>query len=362
MTMIPPRFLSFLMMPGLLAAQPAQDTSLIHEVETRLPKLMAKHHVPGAAVVRIEDRRIAWAKYLGVREAGKEAPVDAATVFEAASMTKPLAAYAALKLVEQGFLDLDRPLASYLSQPYLRDQPLHLKITARMVLNHTSGFPNWRGAQGLKVLHEPGTRHGYSGEGFQLLQLVLTQITGRPYESLMQEMLLRPLGMTSSSHVWAEHFASCVAAGHDDQGRVKTDRKLYHRPNAAYSLYCTPRDYAAFVIEMLKSDRKAAHSVGAASLRAMLTPSGPPVGNVAMRGDIQPRFGLGWCLESAGSATEQRVFHSGSNGTGFRSLVEFEPQRGHGLVIMTNSTRGGELCRELLRLQVPVSALRKRGP
>ncbi|MGV3660240.1 MAG: serine hydrolase [Prosthecobacter sp.] len=82
-----------------------------------------------------------------------------------------------------------------------------LKITARMVMNHTSGFPNWRGKDGLKVLYEPGIRFGYSGEGFQLLQLVLTKITGTNHESLMQAALLRPLDMTGNSHILAACFS-----------------------------------------------------------------------------------------------------------------------------------------------------------
>lgn len=184
----------------LLAYQPPPIKGNVPQaLDTLLPLLMSKHQVPGAAVVGIENRRIVCEKYLGVRKAGQSDLVDENTVFEAASMTKPLAAYVALKLVEQGRLDLDRPLASYLPEPYLK----HEKITARMVLSHTSGFPNWRPkGKPLRVLHEPGTAYRYSGEGFQFLQRVMEQITGEDYESLMQRMLLRPLGMKNSSHVW----------------------------------------------------------------------------------------------------------------------------------------------------------------
>ena len=321
-------------------------------LDTLLPLLMSKHRVPGVGVVAIEDRRIAWERYLGVREAGKSDLVNAGTVFEAASMTKPLAAHAALKLVEQNKLDLDQPLANYLPEPYLKDEPLHEKITARMVLTHSSGFPNWRPNGGaLKVLHEPGTAFRYSGEGILFLQRVIEHLTATDYDTHLRRTLLEPLGMKSSSHVWRPDFGQNAAAGHDGTGKVKTGRKLYLEPNAAYSLYTTPREYALWLLEMMRLERDAAHSLKPETLRLMLTPAGPPTdGKLITRRGHQGsgviRYGLGWAIEPAASGP--RVRHSGSNGTGFRCHAEFDPVKGHGIVIMTNSTNGGELWRELV--------------
>jgi len=337
----------------LLAYQPPPVRGSVPQaLDVMLPLLMSKHQVPGGAVVGIENRRVAYEKYLGVRQAGKSALVDGSTLFEAASMTKPLAAYAAVKLVEQGRLDLDRPLASYLREPYLKDEPLHRKITARMVLTHTGGFPNWRPkGKPLKVLHEPGTTFRYSGEGIEFLQRVMEQITGEDYERMIQRMLLQPLGMNNSSHVWQKSFENCAAAGHDDRGKVKENRRLYTKPNAAYSLYCTPQDYAAFVLEMMNPNRNGAHSISAKSVQVMLTPSSPPAGRELLprRGSVgvgEVRYGLGWSIEP--TASGNRIRHSGSNGTGFRSYVEFDPLRGHGLIIMANSASGDKFWKELL--------------
>lgn len=321
--------------------------------EKRLALLMSKHRVPGASLLTIQNGQVEKQICLGLREAGKGDPVTPATVFEAASMTKPLAAYAAMKLVEQQKLDLDRPLALYLPQPYLKDQPLHEKITARMVLNHTTGFPNWRPKGGaLQVKHEPGTTHTYSGEGLQFLQTVIERLTGEGYESFMRRTLLDPLGMKSSSHVWSDALATHAAAGHDAQGSVKAQRRHYTRPNAAYSLYCTPRDYAAFVLEMMNPRRDAAHSLSADSIRQMLTPAGPPTKSplLVRRGsqvEGSIRFGLGWSIEP--TASGPRIRHSGSNGTGFRSYVEFDPIRQDGLIIMTNADSGAALWRDLVQ-------------
>lgn len=327
-------------------------------LDTLLPLLMSKHRVPGVGVVAIENRRIAWERYFGVREAGKSDLVNAATVFEAASMTKPLAAHAALKLVEQGRLDLDKPLTTYLPEPYLKNEPLHEKITARMALTHSGGFPNWRPKGGaLKVLHEPGTAFRYSGEGILFLQRVIERLTGEDYESHLHHTLLEPLGMKSSSHVWRPDFEKIAAAGHDNTGKVKTDRTLYRKPNAAYSLHTTPHDYALWLLEMMRVERDAPHSLRPDTLRLMLTPAGPPTDGrlITRRGQAGSgpiRYGLGWAVEPAFSGP--RVRHSGSNGTGFRCHAEFDPTKGHGLVIMTNGTSGGDLWRELVqRIGVP---------
>jgi CubicO group peptidase (beta-lactamase class C family) len=338
----------------ILAARrlPAPAVAAQPDLDTLLPLLMTRHRVPGVSVVAIENRRIAWERHFGARQAGQGDAVDAATRFEVASMTKPLAAHAALKLVEQGRLDLDRPLVAYLPGPYLQDEPLHAKITARNVLTHTSGFPNWRPKDGaLKVLHEPGTAYRYSGEGFVLLQRVIEQVTGEDYETHLQRTLLQPLGMTASSHLWSESWADQAAAGHDRQGRVKQPRRLYREANAAYSLYTTARDYAAFLLACLNPDPGAAPPVSTASRQLMLTPLSPPTGRPLIerrgstgQGDV--RFGLGWALEPTASGL--RVCHSGSNGTGFRSHAEWDPEQGDGLVILTNADGGEAFWRELL--------------
>ncbi len=342
----------------LLAAvvRATEPAALPEKIDALVPVLMAKHHVPGVAVVGLAHRTIAFERYYGVRTAGKTAPIDAYTVFEAASMSKPPAAYVALKLVEQGKLDLDRPLHEYLDHPYLTDTPLHLKITARMVLSHTTGFPNWRAggwlAGGpLPVNFEPGSKFGYSGEGFTYLQHVLEHITDEPFERYVQRTLLKPAGITRSSYVWNDDIAKFAAAGHTAKGNVPASRELFRRSNPAYSLYCTPRDYALFLVELLKPDRTTPHSLSARSLATMLTrttqidgappparPSGPPP---------EPAYyGLGWAIER--SASGDRIRHSGSNGTGFRCYCEWYPATGSGIVIMTNAVGGAALWRELL--------------
>jgi CubicO group peptidase (beta-lactamase class C family) len=335
-------------------SRPTKPTPEI--LDELVPRLMTQHHVPGVAIVGIENRRFAWERFYGVRRAGESGPVDASTVFEAASMSKLLMAYAALKLVEQGKLDLDRSLAEYLDKPYLPDEPRHRRITARMVLSHTTVFPNWRtnGWQNggpLPLLHDPGTRFTYSGEGFLYLQRVVERITGTPIQSYLQKTLLDPLQMTNSSLVWQDRFSPQAAAGHDAQGEPLANRKLYHEANVAYSLYCTATDYAKLLLEMLAEDRSAPHSLSARSLDAMLTRTSvaegrKPVARGGVRRSEQMHYGLGWAIDT--TATGDRIHHSGSNGTGFRCYCEFDRRRGNGLVIMTNAVNGQQLWEDIM--------------
>ena len=343
------------LLAGLLAAGCASSPAAIESpapfsretisrIEELMPGLMLGLNVPGVSVALVLDGRIAWREEYGGRRAGHAEPVVEASTMEACSMSKPLFAYAVMGLVEEGRLDLDRPLVEYLEQPYLPDEPLHRKITARMVLTHTSGFPNWReggwrGGGPLPVFFAPGTRFQYSGEGFLYLQRVVEAITGVPLEPWMQERVLLPLGMEDSGFVWREEQSAQASAGHDDGGAWKEDRPLYTEANAAFSLYTTASDYARFQIEMMSPDRSAAHSISAEALERMLAAH-------SYREEEEADWGLGWGLQSTPYGL--RVFHGGSNGTGFRCWNELYPRHGQGIAIMTNAPGGRALCRKLM--------------
>lgn len=319
------------------AAPVSEDVSVLAaRVDKVAPKLMKKHHTPGVSIAVIRNHKVVWRKCYGVQKAGTKQPVTVDTVFEACSMSKPLFAYAVLKLVEQGKLDLDRPLVEYLEKPYLHDQPRHKKITAAMVLYHTTGFPNWRkgghrSGNPLKVRFEPGTKYGYSGEGFWYLQQVVEKITGEPLPPWIDRRLLKPLKMSHSSYVWRKDYARLAAAGHDLSGNVKPKRPHYKQGNAAYTLYTTPGDYARFLIEMLNPDRSGGHSLSGRMLARMLKPA-------VKTNRKHLERGLGWVIITSGK--EPYAEHSGSNGTGFRCYSRFHPTTGNGFVIMTNALDG----------------------
>src|SRR5271170_5772051 len=192
----------------------------ILQLEKDVPELMKKDGVPGLAMAVIRDGKTTWVHGFGLKEVKTGQPVTGETVFEAASLSKPVFAYGVLKLVEQGKLGLDDPLTNYLPKPYIAGDDRLVKITARIVLSHRTGFPNWRGDDGLLPIYfTRGERFSYSGEGYVYLQRVVEQITGKPLNEYITEAVFTPLGMTSSSYVWRPDFDALTATGYDSDGK-----------------------------------------------------------------------------------------------------------------------------------------------
>jgi len=251
-----------------------------------------------------------------------------------------------LKLVEVGDFDLDKPLVEYLGEDYLRGNQSHRKITARMVLTHQTGLPNWRkgGTRNMhhwkgkelelggpiKLLFEPGEKVGYSGEGFVMLQRTLEKLTGKKLSAWSEEMLISPLGLKSTSFVWQEGFSKNAARGHNSKGK-ENQHGLFESGNAAASLYTSAEDYARFLMEIMSSDRSGSHSLSSKTIGSMLTPSTVVDGETF-------KLGLAWGVKDEGE--HPMVFHTGSNGSGFRCLSAFFPDSGDGLVVMTNAVGG----------------------
>jgi CubicO group peptidase (beta-lactamase class C family) len=162
-----------------------------------------------------------------------------------------------MQLADEGTLHLDKPVYQYLPKPMpeyakctdLANDPRYKRITTRILLSHTSGFPNWRTFEDdrkLKIHFEPGLRYAYSGEGIDLLQLVVETIIKKSLEELMQEYVFQPLGMTRSSMVWQERFGSDYANGYDEYGRCLGAQKRT-QADAAGSMLTTIRDFAEFM-------------------------------------------------------------------------------------------------------------------
>jgi len=313
---------------------------LIARLESSIPRLMKDGDVPGLSIAIVRDSQIFWQRPFGVKSAQtKEAVVDT-TVFEAASLSKPVFAYAVLKLVDGGKLDLDTPLSKYLPQPYIEnDERLNL-ITARKVLSHTTGFPNWRpGGQALKIHFAPGERFSYSGEGFVYLQKVVEHLTNQPLDQFMKAAVLEPLGMTDSSFVWMDRYETMKATGHN-AGGAPTGKRKPPKANAAASLHTTARDYARFMIAINKGE-----GLKKETIREMLRPQ--IKANESCRICLNPStnqlsstvaWGLGWGLQQ----TEEGIsfWHWGDNNGDVHCYVVGFPAQKMGVVIFTNSGNG----------------------
>jgi len=313
--------------------------TIIADLESRIPALMSKMVVPGVSFALVKNGKIAWSQGFGVKNTRNSQRVDPNTIFMSASLSKPLFAYAVLKMAERGELDLDQPLTAYTAKPYISDSRIKL-ITARMVLSHTTGFPNWSGNAPVWINHTPGTRFGYSGEGYLYLQRVVERITGQPLGEYMSRYCLDPLGMNSSSYIWRESYDYLAANGHDRQGNPQAFRKPREALSAG-SLRTTATDFAKFLIAMMQSGTKDRPQLTSTSVEQMLQPQ------VKLSPSLS--WGLGWGLE----ATPEGDFfwHWGDN-TRFKSFTLASRNLKTGIVLLTNGQNGLKICKEIVRRSI----------
>lgn len=307
----------------------------IHALEQTVPELMQKNNVPGLSLALIRDGHIYWVKSFGIKNG--DAPVTKDTTFEAASLSKVVVAYAVLKLADQGKIDLDAPLQHYLEAPYIEGDPRIDKITARMVLTHRTGFPNWRSEKGLTIYFEPGDHFSYSGEGFVFLAKAVERITGQSLNDFMQQMVFTPLGMSSTSYVWHQDYDARSAIGYDKDGKPQ-DKWKPKEANPASSLQTTALDYARFMTALLdgkglKPDTLKQTETPQTSVQQSCTVNCFAVAPLS----TSVFWGLGVGLEKTSDGLA--FWHWGDNGS-FKAYMVGYPNRKSGLVMFTNSENG----------------------
>jgi CubicO group peptidase (beta-lactamase class C family) len=194
------------------------DQGLVEDLSTYIPAQMQAAKVPGLSIALIQEGKIVWVEGFGETNSITGKPVTGDTIFEVASISKPIAAYAALQLVERGTLALDEPVHQYLSQPWLPPSDYAEQITLRHLLTHTSGLTNNVNPVDKSIVYPPGERFEYSGVGFMYLQEVLEQVTGKSLEQIAQEQVFEPLKMDASSYVVPQNMRSRLAYGHINYG------------------------------------------------------------------------------------------------------------------------------------------------
>ena len=227
------------------------------EIDSTVAKLMQAAEVPGVGLALFNNGQLVYLKAYGIRDKEKNLPLTVDSVMTGASLSKVAFAYLVLQLADERVLDLDKPVSEYLPKPLpeytnyadLADDERYKRITTRMLLSHTGGFANWRWVEDdrkLKIHFDPGSRFAYSGEGIDLLQLVVETATHESIEKLMQEHIFQPFGMTRSSMIWEPSFDGDYAIGYDEYGRpLGAEKRL--KADAAGSLLTTPHDFALFL-------------------------------------------------------------------------------------------------------------------
>ena len=326
-----------------------------------LAQLMEKVRVPGVSVAVIKDFEIHWAKGYGTADVTAGSAVTTDTIFQAASISKPTAAMGVLRLVQDGKLSLDADINTYLkswklpSSEHTRDRP----VTLRALLSHTSGlgdgfgFPGYDPKDSLpsivqildgekpsntgKVLMErpPFTAFKYSGGGVTVVQLAVTETTGRAFPELMKSLVLDPIGMRSSGfdQPLTPERDRIAARAHNGRGAAMNAKWHIYPELEAAGLWTTPSDLARLAIELQKTlQGKSSRVLSQSTAREMVTPVG--IGDFAVGFGLR-KMGEGWYFA-----------HGGSN-WGFQCDLTAHVRKGYGVAIMTNSDSGGVVVNEI---------------
>ena len=269
-------------------------------------------------------------------------------------------------ILQEKIIDLDKPLVEYLGKPLvdyeikgwkrgyqdLKEDERYKKITARMCLSHTTGFPNWRWFEAdkkLKIKFNPGTRYSYSGEGLYLLQFVIEQLTGKDYETISQERVFKPLGMSNTSQVWQSRFDSGICYGHNAKGEPYELMK-WKEASAGGSMSTTLEDFTKFYTALITGkglSKKSFHEMTSLQIRIKSGTQFGPLATVDStdNDNIQLGYGLGVGLFT--TPFGKAFFKEGhDDGWGHYSICF--PGKKIAIVIMTNNDNGESIFKELL--------------
>ncbi|MFC6997827.1 serine hydrolase domain-containing protein [Rufibacter roseus] len=337
------------------------------EIDSTILQLMDKADVTGLALTIINNNKIGYTKAYGFKNNTTKALLDTSTVLYGASFSKAVFAYLSLLLVQEGLLDLDKPLYQYLDKPLTQyENYMELSgddrwklITARMCLSHTTGFPNWRFLNAktgefdsdgkLAIYFTPGTRYAYSGEGFALLQLAIEKITGRGLDELAEEKVFKPLGMRRTSYVWQPHFENNYAMGHDETETL-LGKKKRKKAGGAGSLETTVADYSRFIENIMQGN-----GLNRRTRKMMLTPQiqihskyqFPTITEETTSDNkaIKLSYGLGWGLLSSKFG---KAFFKEGHDEGWQHYNINFIDKGISIIIMTNSSNGEKIFKEVL--------------
>ena len=371
-SLVPLVSLWFVLQVAEVLAQPARTASKIKQVETglrlsqaekdNLPMLLEErmrfYQVPGVCIAVINNFQIEWVKAYGIKDARTGQPLTSKTLFQVASMSKPVTAVATMKLVEQGKLSLDGDISLYLRSWQLPHNTYTAvkKVTIRQLLSHTAGitgggfdgYPRSATIPSLSAILAgrspatntsfqvdtlPGSRWNYSGPGYVILQQVLVDVTAKPFHDLVRQLVLAPLKMRRSRFTPDGESLRNYAAGHTAGQVLDQGGQFRIMPeSAAAGLWSTAPEMARFGVEMQRSLRNRSHKVlSQTSAQTMVTP-------------VQGEYGLGFTLYQK----DQNYFgHRGQN-PGYMSRMILHKQQGYGIVVLTNDENDA-LIKEIIR-------------
>jgi len=319
-------------------------------LDQRVPVWLKAFNVVGVEIAYIEDGKVAWTSFYGEQVPGG-LPTSENTLFNVASLTKPITAELILRLASVGKVNLDEPVAPYWTDPDVKDNAWNELLTPRLLLSHQSGFTNWRyQTKGvLQLQWKPGTQFGYSGEGIDYVARFAEKKAGQPFEELAQQFVFDPIGMKDTSYTPRSWWAGRQAKPVESEPRT--------RWSAADLLRTTVRDYSKFVISVMNNDG-VTKEIAAERLKITRNQITPEMESVLCESAQDPEhckvsmgFGLGWRIVKINDETV--IDHTGGD-SDIKTIALFIPRTRTGVVIFTNGPNvGHEMIDKILGVIYP---------
>jgi CubicO group peptidase (beta-lactamase class C family) len=315
-------------------------------VSTNLEAAFNDSQVPGASIAVIIGDKIDTVTF-GVKNIDLADPITQGTIFDAASLSKPLFSFAVLQLVDAGIFDLDERIAKY-APLVVSDETSSAPITIRQILSHTSGLPNLFGSDPFKVYFEPGSRFSYSSSAFFYLARAVELTIGEPLEATMRRLVFEPLGMKSSCMIWQDRFAADYAVPHEAGKTVS--KQFPPTGSASGSLQTTANDYGLFLRATLSGCllKPATHEQWLTSVGKVPNDAAENLHQARFETSLNVGWGLGWGVEQSSKS----FFQWGKIG-GVRAFAMGNCQLKAGVVLLTNGNTGLRLMSKAAELVLP---------
>ncbi len=310
------------------------DKASIFDNDKEIEKWLKSNNIPTLGIGVINNGKLQQIKVYGNLKKGKVAPYN--TIFNVASLTKPITAIVALKLVSLGKWDLDEPIYKYWTDPDVADDPRSKRLTTRHILSHQTGFPNWRYSNKSKKLNfqfEPGTQYQYSGEGFEYLRKALENKFNKSLNRLATELIFEPLEMTDTQYIWNDKIDETrVAIGYDNKGKPYETAKN-KTANGADDLLTTVEDYGKFLVSVMNSIGLSEKVFDDMVTHQVATKNGK-------------HFGLGFEIYDFKNG-DYALSHGGAD-KGVQIIVFIFPKTKKGLLIFTNVDDGYKVYEKII--------------
>lgn len=340
--------------PSLFAEKAALTPEKLHqELDSKAPEWLIKHSVPSVGVAYIQAGKLHWSAAYG--EQSQDVPATEKTLYNIASMSKPISAEVILRLASLGQISLDESMASAWVDPDIKDNPWHKLLTPRINLSHQTGFTNWRRQTDGRLTFQwkPGSQAGYSGEGYEYVAQFAQNKTGHDFTELAEQYIFAPLEMDSTSYIKRDWFTGRIAEPKGPEGEFG-EPHIMDSWAASDNVYTTPADYAKFMISVMRNENISDHiatqrfDIKHNDTKVLCSPE--LLGQEHCPNRIG--FALGWSVFSYPGETV--IMHGGGD-WGERTLGFFVPERQTGVIIFTNGANGMKVIRDVASLLYPDS-------